>query len=176
VRDGSTVRILVAGIGNIFLGDDGFGVEVASRLASTTLPDGVRVADFGIRGIHLAYELLDGGYDTIVLVDAVTRGGAPGTIYLIEPDLERVATGGAPDAHGMTPEAVLGMLRSLGGHEGRVLIVGCEPASVDEGIGLSEPVTGAVEDAVSMIVAFLTKEAASPDARRPRAVAAERGG
>ena len=82
------MRVLVAGIGNVFLGDDGFGVEVARRLRGQALGDGVDVADFGIRGVHLAYELADGRYDAAVLVDAVSRGGAPGTFYAIEPDVE----------------------------------------------------------------------------------------
>ena len=86
-------RVLIAGIGNIFLGDDGFGVEVAKRLASEALPDWVRVADFGIRGLHLAYELLDTAYETTILVDATPRGGAPGTVYLIEPDLATLDAG-----------------------------------------------------------------------------------
>ena len=92
----SEPRVLVAGIGNIFLGDDGFGVEVADRLAGRTLPDGVQVADFGIRGVHLAYELLD-GYDALVLVDAVPMGEPPGTVAIIEPELEPpVATAARP--------------------------------------------------------------------------------
>src|SRR6188768_1968294 len=98
-------RTLVAGIGNIFLGDDGFGVEVTRRLSQEPIPDGVRVADFGIRGIHLAYELLDQQYETTVLVDATPRGGQPGTVYLIEPELESLGVGDPDlsDAHGMTP-------------------------------------------------------------------------
>ena len=129
-------RVLVAGVGNIFLGDDAFGVEVARRLRTATLPAGVRVEDFGIRSLHLAYELLDGGYDLTVLVDASPRGGAPGTVYLIEPDLDRVDAASA-DAHAMNPDTIFASLRALGGKPGRVLVVGCEPASVEEGMGLS---------------------------------------
>lgn len=145
--------ILVAGVGNIFLADDGFGVEVAKRLASEALPESVRIADFGIRGIHLAYELLEKKYAVTVLVDATPRGGQPGTVYLIEPDLG--ALGGnrceAPDAHGMNPESVLAWLKSLGGDPGRVFIVGCEPACVEENIGLSAPVAQAVEEAMRLV-------------------------
>jgi hydrogenase maturation protease len=141
-------RVLVAGVGNIFLGDDGFGVEVARRLAGEQLPEGVEVADFGIRGVHLAYQLLE-GYDLAILVDASPRGGEPGSIYVIEP------TPGDGDAlldgHGMQPAAVLGLLRTLGGPVGRVLVVGCEPAEVQERIGLSAPVGRAVAEAARIV-------------------------
>jgi hydrogenase maturation protease len=146
--------VLVAGIGNIFLGDDGFGVEVVARLMSRPVPDGVKVADFGIRGVHLAYELLD-GYDVLVLVDAMPMGEAPGTVALIEPDpVPRPEQGDdvAPvvDAHSMNPGVVLGMLAGMGGAVERIVIVGCEPASLDEGIGLSPPVADAVDRAVDL--------------------------
>jgi hydrogenase maturation protease len=149
-------RVLVAGIGNIFNADDGFGVEVAHRLGARTLPEWVKVEDFGIRGMHLAYEMLDGGYTTTILVDASPRGQPPGTVYLIEPDLTAMPMATMPvqmvaDAHGMHPGAVFRMLASLGGVPGRVLIVGCEPASIDEEIGLSVPVARAVDEAVELI-------------------------
>ena len=151
--------VLVAGIGNIFLGDDGFGVEVVRRLASKPLPAGVRVADFGIRGLHLAFELLEHPDDTTVLVDVTPRGGEPGTVYLIEPDLETLAGPAGPaDAHDMTPAAVFGLLRSLGGTPGRVLVVGCEPLSTEEEMGLSAPVEGAVDEAVGLILDVLARE------------------
>ncbi|HXF56494.1 MAG TPA: hydrogenase maturation protease [Actinomycetota bacterium] len=152
-------RVLVAGVGNVFLGDDGFGVEVARRLASEPLPEGVRVEDFGIRGIHLAYELLE-GYDAAILVDATPRGGPPGSLYVIEPDLEELAAraslvgaGESPlvDAHGMEPASVFAVLQALGGRPGRVVVVGCEPADVGERMGLSEPVARAVEKAVRAV-------------------------
>ncbi len=142
--------MLVAGIGNIFLGDDGFGVEVASRLAREKLPGWVRVEDYGIRGVHLAYELAGGDYDTVVLVDASPRGGAPGTVYLIEPDLTQSAAVQV-DAHSMTPDAVFRAAGALGGIAGRVLIVGCEPARTEESMGLSEPVMHAVVEALQMV-------------------------
>jgi hydrogenase maturation protease len=152
-------RMLIAGVGNIFLGDDGFGVEVAKRLAAETLPDWVRVTDFGIRGIHLAYELLDNDYETMILVDATPRGGEPGTVYLIEPDLDRFESDsyGSPEAHGMHPEAVFGLLKTLGGRPGRVWIVGCEPAQTAEMIGLSAPVIQAVEEAVKLIIKIVQR-------------------
>jgi hydrogenase maturation protease len=148
-----TGGLLVAGIGNIFLSDDGFGVEVVSRLAATPLPVGVRVEDFGIRGVHLAYELLD-GFDGLILVDAVPLGEAPGTLAVIEPeddgtlDPDHLEQGF--DAHSMSPEVVLGTLSRLGGTVDRIYVVGCQPASLDEGMGLSPLVEGAVDEAVTM--------------------------
>ena len=150
-------RVLVAGVGNVFLSDDGFGVEVARRLAGRDLPAGVEVADVGIRGMHLAYRLLD-GYRALVLVDAVRHGHPPGTLYLLEHDLDGPADDGAFDAHGMDPGAVLAMLDQLAQGVGvtrpveRVLVVGCEPASVDEGIGLTEPVAAVVDRAANAVV------------------------
>jgi hydrogenase maturation protease len=151
-------RVLVAGIGNIFLGDDGFGVEVAHRLAVAALPPDVTVRDFGIRGLHLAYEMLDGGYAITVLIDALPRGGAPGSLYLIEPELDKLEPGQTADAHAMDPATVLALLQSWGGALGRVLIVGCEPASIEERIGLSPPVARAVEEAVPFICDIVQRE------------------
>jgi hydrogenase maturation protease len=155
-------RVLVAGVGNIFLGDDGFGVEVARRLADEQLPEGVEVADFGIRGVHLAYQLLD-GYDLAILVDASARGGEPGSLYVIEP------TPGDGDVlldgHGMQPAAVLGLLQALGGPVGRVLVVGCEPAQVQERIGLSEPVGRAVGEAVRVVRELVREASVTPQTR-----------
>jgi hydrogenase maturation protease len=151
-------RTLVAGIGNIFFGDDGFGVEVARRLLSENLPDEVRVRDYGIRGLHLAYEMLDRDYDVIILVDAVPRGGAPGTVYVIEPKLDAAAPAAAADAHAMTPDAVFAMLNALGGTRARVLIVGCEPQSVEEEMGLSAPVAAAVDEAVRVVHELVARE------------------
>jgi hydrogenase maturation protease len=159
----------VAGVGNIFLGDDGFGVEVARRLADQPTSPQVRIADFGIRGIHLAYELLD-GYDTLVLVDAISRGDPPGTVSVLEaPTGPGEASGGdgvleAMDAHGMQPAAVLAMLSDLGGQLDRVLVVGCEPAQVEDGIGLSARVAEAIPaavDAVRELIDSLVKEETS---------------
>jgi hydrogenase maturation protease len=164
--EGKRERILIACIGNLFLGDDGFGVEVARRLLSRQerqYPAGVQIADFGIRGIDLAYALLD-EYDMLVLVDAMPRGGAPGTLYLIEPDLtginpEQGVEAGrvALDNHSMDPVKVLAYARALGAKPIHTLIVGCEPAPLSESdysemqMGLSEPVQSAVAEAVKMI-------------------------
>ncbi len=153
-----TSRVLVAGIGNIFLSDDGFGVEVANRLARLPVPEGVKVADFGIRGVHLTYELLD-GYDTLILVDALPTDDPPGTVCVFEPELDDDGPG-VMDAHGLDPAAVLSMLGDLGGQVGRVLVVGCQPATLDDGIGLSEPVAAAVDEAVQTVMMLLDDHAA----------------
>jgi hydrogenase maturation protease len=150
-------RVLVAGVGNIFLGDDAFGVEVAHRLTGERLPAGVRVADFGIRSLHLAYELLDGAYDLTILIDASVRGNRPGTLYVIEPDTgERNQP--AADGHSMNPDSVFAAVRALGGTPGRVLIVGCEPSSVEEGMGLSAEVAAAAGEAVGLVRELLARE------------------
>ena len=144
------MKTLVAGIGNIFNADDGFGVEVARRLLALDMPDDVRVEDYGIRGLHLALELLD-GYDLLVLVDAMARPGEPpGTVFLLEPSAEDL-DGEPLDAHRMDPLAVLRMVAGLGGGIGRVLVVGCQPETVEEGMGLSPAVADAVEPAVRMV-------------------------
>jgi hydrogenase maturation protease len=143
-------KVLVAGVGNIFLSDDAFGVEVANRLGQEPMPPGVKVADFGIGGVHLAFELLE-GYDAAILVDAVPRGGEPGTVCVIEPEVDGAQCEGLVDAHGLDPESVLTLLDRLGGAVGRLLIVGCEPASVEDGMGLSPPVAAAVDEAVDVV-------------------------
>jgi hydrogenase maturation protease len=142
-------RILVAGLGNIFLGDDGFGVEVARRLASENLPDRVKVADIGIRGVHLAYEMLE-DYEMTIFVDTVAKGDAPGTIYVIRHEPEE-ADPVAVDAHSMSPDSVLALLDNLGGRATNVWIVGCEPADTEERIGLSDTASAAVEEAVRVV-------------------------
>lgn len=151
-------RVIVAGVGNIFLGDDGFGVEVARRMAARPLPDGVRAADFGIRSLHLAYELLDHPGATTILVDAMPRGGAPGTVYVMEPDPDGAPAAPAGDAHGVTPDTVLALVRALGGSPGRVVVVGCEPADCDERMGLSQAVADAVDPAVELILSVVAEE------------------
>ena len=153
--------ILVAGIGNIFLGDDGFGVEVVRRLATRGLPIGARVADFGIRGLDLAYALQD-GYESVVLVDTYPHGQAPGTVSLIEPDLREVEQGeqAAVETHGMDPLKVLRLAAAMNGSLQKILLVGCEPASLggDEGaIGLSKPVEAAVDEAVMLVTDVVNK-------------------
>ncbi|MFF0065406.1 hydrogenase maturation protease [Streptomyces sp. NPDC005279] len=159
--DRTSDRILVAGVGNIFLGDDGFGVETVRRLAAEQLPEYAEVVDFGVRGVHLAYELLE-GYDTLVLVDATARGGEPGTVYLIEADSagDIGPETALLDGHRMSPDAVLALLGTLCAGTGtrpprRTLVVGCEPAGVEEGIGLSPPVAAAVPEAVRLIMGLV---------------------
>ncbi|MEV6207006.1 hydrogenase maturation protease [Kitasatospora sp. NPDC051914] len=154
-------RVLVAGVGNIFLGDDGFGVEAVRRLTGRPLPEGVEVADIGVRGVHLAYRLLD-GYDTLVLVDATERGGTPGTVYLLEAPAPGAIEPQAPalDGHRMGPDAVLALLATLSAGTGgspprQVFVVGCEPESVEEGMGLSAPVAAAVDEAVAVVLRLL---------------------
>ena len=155
-----TGRVLVAGVGNIFLGDDGFGVEVVARMNSADVPDGVpdgvKVADYGIRGMHLAYDLLD-GYDALVIVDAVSRGGEPGDVVVLEVGEEDLGSGDF-DAHGMEPTAMLASLGPLGGRLPRTYVVGCEPADVTEGIGLSAPVAAAVGRAVELVTGLLARD------------------
>jgi hydrogenase maturation protease len=161
------MRTVVAGIGNIFLSDDAFGVELAKRLSNEQLPEGVTVADYGIRGMHLAYDLLEIAPDTTILLDAVSRGDEPGTLYVLQIGPGHVADiePAAVDAHGMAPDAVLALLDNLGGSAGRTLLVGCEPASTEEGIGLSQTVAAAVEKAVGVVLDLLTnKEGSETDA------------
>ena len=162
-----TQRILLAGIGNIFFGDDAFGVEVARRLASEPWPAGVSVVDFGIRGLDLAYALLD-DYDLAILVDATPQGGAPGTLYVIEPDLEGAPLTTAVEMHGMDPWKVLQMTATLGGPRPRVLIVGCEPTPPvdpdDMQMGLSEPVERAIDEAVRMVRSLVMSQPSAASA------------
>ncbi len=159
--DMSAARILIAGIGNIFFGDDAFGSEVARRLAQRPLPDTVRVVDFGIRGLDLAYALLD-PYDTVILVDALPRGGTVGTVYVIEPEVSSDGlTGAAVELHSMDPVKVLRMARELGSTIKSVLLVGCEPGPMtsddDMKLEMSTPVQAAVEEAITLIESLVTQ-------------------
>ena len=163
--------VLVAGIGNVFLGDDGFGVEVVRRLAQRTFRPGVTIKDFGIRGLDLAFSLVDGAELTI-LVDATARGGAAGTLYTLEPELPQP---GAADerqtlaTHGMDPVKVLRMAQTLGGTLGRVILVGCEPETFgpenDGHMGLSAPVEAAVDEAMRIIQELVESTEGSWSAR-----------
>lgn len=155
-------RILIAGIGNIFLGDDGFGVEVVRRLAQCQLPVDVRMVDFGIRGFDLIYALQD-GYETTILVDACPHGEQPGTIYVIEPNLD-VADNGTDqsmvDAHSLNPMNVIRLARTMNAPIKRILLVGCEPETLggEEGaMGLSVPVEAAVDVAVKEVTSLVTR-------------------
>jgi len=149
------MNILIAGIGNIFFGDDAFGCEVAAQLIRRPLPEGVRVIDFGIRSYDLAYAMMNGP-DVTILIDATPRGQPPGTIYLLEPDKNILDSnsGEVVNAHSMNPVRVLQLIHSLGGQSGRLYLVGCEPAvlETEEGaMGLSEKVQAAVAPAIEMI-------------------------
>ena len=152
-----TARILVAGIGNIFLGDDGFGSEVVRNAEIPQDDPRVRVIDYGVRGMHLAYDLLE-EWDTLVLVDAVPSRGNPGTLHVFQADCESDSAASALDGHSMDPAAVFASLRALGGRPPYTVVVGCEAGSVEEGLGLTEPVARAVPRAaraVEEIVAAL---------------------
>jgi hydrogenase maturation protease len=158
-----TKRVLIACIGNIFLGDDGFGVEVAQRLASHPFPQGVRVADFGIRGFDLAYALME-GYESTILVDAYPGEGPPGTLFVIEPDLAEFESGRANNSaiepHAMNPVSVLRTAASMGARLKRILVVGCVPATLgpEEGqMGLSDEVAAAVDEAARLIEALVQR-------------------
>lgn len=144
-------RVLVAGIGNLFKSDDGFGPEVARRLNDRTLPLGVRVVDYGIRGMHLSFDLLD-GWDALVIVDTVPPSTErPGTLHVLEVGADDVP-GGVFDAHGMDPATMLASATAVGGTLPRTIVVGCEPVTVEDGMGLSEPVSAAVDAAVERVL------------------------
>jgi len=161
-------RILIACIGNIFLGDDAFGVEVAERLAGLRLPPHVSVVDFGIRSYDLAYALIE-DWELVILVDALARGGEPGSVYLLEPE-SFLDNHDSPtlDAHAMNPVSVLRLVHALGGSPGRLLVVGCEPESVEPDaagrIGLSPPVSHAVNDAIQLIEEQIARASMSANA------------
>ena len=152
-------RLLIACVGNIFLGDDGFGVEIARRLGQIALPEDVRVVDFGIRGLDLTYALLD-PYEAVILVDALPRGGPPGTLYVLEPDRPVIDPANAAgvsliEGHGMDPVKVLRLVEALGGQVRRLLVVGCEPMPIgdadDFAPELSDPVQAALDEAITLI-------------------------
>jgi len=157
-------RILVAGIGNIFLGDDAFGMHVAQALLQRPGRSGVRVADFGIRGLDLAYTLVE-GWDAAILIDACQRGEAPGTLYVIEPAVEGADGPVTVEGHAMDPVQVLRLARSLGDLPRRILILGCEPTQVDPqwdfALDLSAAVRAAVEPAVGKVEAMIGELLAS---------------
>ena len=161
-------RVLVACVGNIFLGDDGFGTEVAAALGSRALPEEVRVEDFGIRSVHLVYELL-GGYDVLVLVDTVAHQPGPaGTLYVIEPELPARDPGTDPlpevmlDPHDLSPGGVMALVPTLGGSVGRIVVVGCQPGSLAEGIGLTDEVRAAVLPAAALVERVVARETGLP--------------
>jgi hydrogenase maturation protease len=152
------MKILVAGVGNIFLGDDAFGVEMVQRLRAVALPPEVTLADFGIRSFDLAYAMAD-GYDVIILLDATSRGDSPGTVSLVEPEVEGFGGIGQPlDAHSTNPERALQIASSLGGQLGHLYVIGCEPGVLeteDGQLGLSEQVEAAIPNAIQMLLTLL---------------------
>jgi hydrogenase maturation protease len=181
----STPNILVAGIGNIFFGDDAFGVEVVRRVVRRKLPQGVRVVDFGIRGLDLTYSLLD-PYDAVILVDAAPRGNPPGTLCVIEPSIGQATDTDVPDTmvdpHSLDPVRVLRMARSMGGTIERVFLVGCEPSpgvlDDDLHMEMSQPVEASIEEAVGLVESLVNRLCSlSPKAKEGHAVspANERG-
>jgi len=146
--------ILIAGVGNIFFGDDAYGCEVIRRCAGEQFPEGVRVEDYGIRGTHLAFELMS-GYEGAILIDAVARGGEPGTLYVIEPDLETAV--GTPDAHSMDLQTVFSFMKTLDGVAPRIVIIGCDVPEPHEGIGLSKAVEHAAASTIALVHEVLGK-------------------
>jgi hydrogenase maturation protease len=156
MTDGALRSILIAGVGNAWLRDDGFGGEVARRLADVELPPGVSVMDAGTGGLDLAYEVMR-GYDALVILDVSPQGGEPGTLYVMEPDEESVP-GGIEDGdvinpHAMDPQTVLRFVKSVGAWPGKVVVIACEPEQVSEmGWGLSERVQAAVARAVALVL------------------------
>ena len=164
----SRPSVLIAGIGNIFLGDDAFGCEVLKHLGQRAWPENVRVFDFGIRGFDLVYVLME-EFDLTIFVDTTRRGGAPGTLYLIEPDLDELETldSGAAviETHGMDPTRVLSLVKSMGGKLNKVMLVACEPETFgpEEGlIGLSDSVASAVPEAVKLVESLVAKHLEAP--------------
>jgi hydrogenase maturation protease len=166
------MKVLIACVGNIFLGDDGFGVEVARSLSQRQLPEGVSVKDYGIRGFDLGYALLD-PWDLVIMVDALSRGEAAGTLYVIEPELNGPASADtAINPHGMDPVRVLSLAASMGTISAQVLVVGCEPHDFGDELegrmGLSSPIQGVVEAASDMILDLVASKAS--ESRQANAV------
>ncbi|MEP7145559.1 MAG: hydrogenase maturation protease [bacterium] len=148
-------RVMIAGVGNMFMQDDGFGGAVIKKILTRKYPEGVEIKDFGTGGLKLAYDLLK-GYDALILIDAAKRGEPPGTVYVIEPDEKEISSdleeGGLIDPHGADPVTVLRFVKGLGAWPAKVLLIGCEPDSVDDfQIGLSEPVSAAVDKAADLV-------------------------
>jgi hydrogenase maturation protease len=152
-------RTLIAGLGNVFAGDDGFGSAVVRALDGSDLPPGTEICDVGICGVHLAYRLLD-RYDLVVLVDAVQRSAEPGTLFVIEHDTdpdrgEADPTAPLLDAHDLGPDGVLALVPLLGGAVPRVVVVGCEPATLAAGMTLSASVASSVEPAAALVISIV---------------------
>src|ERR1700733_4068085 len=162
-----TKQILVAGIGNAWLRDDGFGGEVAKLLSDRELPPGVHVMDFGTGGLDLAYDVIR-GYDALILMDVSRQGGPAGTLYVMEAEAQdvdgQIEDGQMLDPHGMDPETVLRFVKYVGGWPGRGFVVACEPEIVEDvGFGLSEPVNGALGRAVDVVLETVAELQADTD-------------
>jgi hydrogenase maturation protease len=155
--------VLVAGIGNVFFGDDGFGPAVVRRLEEQKMPEDTRIADYGIRGLDLAYELTE-GWDLAILLDALPHGASPGAVAVLEPDADDATHRELVDPHSLTPAAVLALTRRLGGPMPKVLVVGCEPASLeaDASLRLSAPVQAAVSTAAGLVMSMLSDSSLGP--------------
>jgi hydrogenase maturation protease len=165
----TTKQILVAGIGNAWLRDDGFGPEVAKALLERAMPDGVTVLDFGSGGLDLAYEVMR-GYDALVIIDVSQQGGSPGTLYVMEADEAEIPgtieDGDTINPHGMDPQTVLRFLKAAGAWPGRVVVVACEPGEIEEmGWGLSDSVSAAVDRAVKVVLETVQELRASAGAK-----------
>jgi hydrogenase maturation protease len=158
-------KILIAGIGNIFLGDDAFGVEFVNRMRKRPLPENVSLIDFGVRSYDLAYALMQ-DWDLVILVDAICRGDKPGTLFTIRPDLPREEGTVAIDAHAMNPVAALRLVKTLGGRIAPLLVVGCEPATVepnpDGNFVLSKQVDAAIDQAIAMVEQLIIRASTVP--------------
>lgn len=158
-------KILVAGIGNIFLGDDAFGTEVVKRMRGRTLPENVSIIDFGVRSYDLAYALMQ-DWDLVILVDAICRGAEPGTLFTIRPEHPREEVSVAIDAHAMNPVAALRLVKTLGGRIAPLLVVGCEPATLepnpDGNFVLSQQVDMAVNQAIAMVEQLIARARTEP--------------
>jgi hydrogenase maturation protease len=152
-----TSDVLIAGIGNIFLGDDGFGPEVLRHVTPAVSDPRVRAVDYGIRGMHLAYDLLE-GWELLVLVDALPNHGAPGALHIFEADHAILCKATGLDAHAMDPGAVFASLTALGGTPPRTVVIGCEVVDVTEGIGLSAAVAAAVPEAMRAVDAVVSRQ------------------
>ncbi len=161
-----TARIWIAGVGNVFFGDDGFGVEVAHRMAEQPLPEGVVVKDYGIRGMHLAYDLLDPP-ELLVVVDALPHGASPGSTCILEPDLADPVRARDANGHGMDLPTVFATVRAMGSRLPRILIVGCEPGDLSQHMGLTPRVQHAVDVAIDLVHEIIAATLQDPSTTNP---------
>jgi hydrogenase maturation protease len=158
-------RILVAGLGNIFLGDDAFGVEVVRRLSQMNVPEHVRLMDVGVCSVHLAYELRERAYETVILIDVVSTGDPAGTISVLQPESDGAAGPRVQEGHGVEPHEIAALVRQLGGKVPRMMIVACQPSRIGPDAGLSEPVAAAVDGAVQTVMRLLPSDVGAAPAQ-----------